>query len=108
VKGEGGEDEIAFLDLGKDEELGQLVGMAVYTTPDGEAQREDLNKYRGTVVIAPASHEELLEAAERAMPTSVFVDGKKVAGSIFRAHLREGLGIPIRRPRLLPPDTPTP
>ena len=82
--------------------------MAVYTTPDGEAQREDLNKYRGTVMIAPASHNELLEAAQRAMPTSVFVDGKKVAGSVFRAHLMDALGVPIRRPRLLRPDAPEP
>jgi hypothetical protein len=29
VHNEDGTEEIAFLDLGKDEELGQLVGMAV-------------------------------------------------------------------------------
>jgi len=101
VEGEESEEEIAFLDLGKDEELGQLVGMAVYTTPDGEAQREDLNNYRGTLMIDPASGEELLDAVQRAMPASVFVDGKKVAGSVFIRRLKEELGIPIRMPRLI-------
>ena len=101
VEGEQGEEEIAFLDLGQDEELGQLEGMAVYTTPDGEAQREDLNTYRGALMIDRASHEELLDAVERAMPTSVFLDGKKVAGSVFIRMLREELGIPIRTPRLI-------
>ena len=108
VEGEEGEEEIAFLDVGKDEELGQLVGMAVYTTPDGEAQREDLNRYRGALMIDSASHEELLDAVQRAMPTSVFVDGKKVAGSVFIRMLKEELGIPIRTPRLIrwPQDRP--
>jgi hypothetical protein len=101
IEGEQGEEEIAFLDLGKDEELGQLVGMAVYTTPDGETQREDLNKYRGALRIDSASGEELLDAVERAMPTSVLVDGKKVAGSVFIRMLREELGIPIRTPGLI-------
>jgi hypothetical protein len=108
VAGEEGEEEIAFLDLGKDEDLGQLVGMALYTTPDGEAQREDLNKYRGALMIDSVSGEELLEAVQRAMPTSVFVDGKKVAGSVFIRRLREELGIPIQIPRLIrwPQDPP--
>jgi hypothetical protein len=101
VEGEEGEEEIAFLDLGKDEELGQLVGMTLYTTPDGEAQREDLNKYRGALMIDSASGEELLDTLERAMPTSVFLDGKKVAGSVFIRRLKEELGIPIRTPRLI-------
>jgi hypothetical protein len=101
VEGEEDEEEIAFLDLGKDEELGQLVGMALYTTPDGQAQREDLNKHRGALMIARVSHEELLDAVERAMPTSVFVDGKQVAGSVFIRMLREELGIPIRMPKLI-------
>jgi hypothetical protein len=109
VQGEDGAEEIAFLDLGKDEELGQLVGMAVYTTgADGEAQREDLNKYRGNVMIAPVSAEELLDAARQGMPTSVFIDGGEVAGSVFIAMLKDELGIPIRMPRLIrrPPDPP--
>ncbi len=52
VEGEEGDGEIAYLDLGKDEQFGQLVGMALYTTPDGQAQREDLNKHRGALMIA--------------------------------------------------------
>ena len=102
VKGEDGEDEIAFLDLGKDEELGQLIGMAVYTTPDGEVQRQDLNKYRGIVTIAPVSPSELLDAVQWAMPTSVLLDGEKLAESVFTRMLKDELGIPIRRLRLLP------
>jgi hypothetical protein len=70
VEGEEGDGEIAFLDLGKDEQFGQLVGMALYTTPDGQAQREDLNKHRGALMIARVSHEELLDAVERVMPRS--------------------------------------
>ena len=101
VEGGEGEEEIAFLDLGQDEELGQLVGMALYTTPDGEAQREDLNTYRGALRIDSASGEELLDTLERAMPTSVFLDGKKVASSVFIRRLKEELGIPIRTPRLI-------
>ena len=101
VEGEEGEEEIAFLDLGKDEQVGQLVGMAVYSSPDGEAQREDLNKARGALMIDPASHEELLDTVQRVMPTSVLVDGMKVAGSVFIRMLKEELGIPIRTPRLI-------
>jgi hypothetical protein len=81
--------------------LSQLVGMALYTTPNGQAQREDLNKHRGALMVAPVSHEGLLEAVGRVMPTSVFVDGKRVAGSVFVRMLREELGIPIRMPRLI-------
>ena len=97
VEGEEGNGEIALLDLGKDEELGQLVGMALYTTPDGQAQREDLNKHRGALMIARVSHEELLDAVERVMPTSVFVDGKQVAGSVFIRMLREDPAADLER-----------
>jgi hypothetical protein len=108
VEGEEGEEEIAFLDLGMDEELGQLVGMAVYTTPDGEAQREDLNKYRGALMIDWVSPEDLLDVVQQAMPTSVFVDGKKVATSVFIRRLKEELGIPMQIPRLIRwPQDPT-
>jgi hypothetical protein len=109
VQDEDGTEEIAFLDLGKDEDLGQLVGMAVYTTgADGEAQREDLNKYRGTVAIASVNAEDLLDAMNRGVPTSVFIDGEKVAGSVFKARIKDELGIPLKRPRLIrrPPDPP--
>jgi hypothetical protein len=68
---------------------------------DEQAQREDLNKHRGALMIARVSHEELRDAVERVMPTSVFVDGKQVAGSVFVRMLREELGIPIRMPRLI-------
>jgi hypothetical protein len=101
VEGEEGDGEIAFLDLGKDEQFGQLVGMALYTTPDGQTQREDLNKHRGALMIARVSHEELLDTVERVMPTIVFVDGKQVAGSVVIRMLREEVGIPIRMPRLI-------
>jgi hypothetical protein len=107
VRDEGGKGEVAFLDLGRDKD-GQLVGLAVYTAPDGAVQREDLEKYEGETTISPVSHEELLEAAQQSIPNSVFVNGNKIAGSVFEEHLKEVLSIPLKQPRLLPPDTPAP
>ncbi len=69
--------------------------------PTDRRSGRDLNKHRGALMIARVSHEELLDAVERVMPTSVFVDGKQVAGSVFIRMLREELGIPIRMPRLI-------
>jgi hypothetical protein len=91
--------EIAYLHLRDHEEFGRILGIAVYTTPEGEAQREDLEGYEGTMV-APVSAEDLLEAMQRGNPSSVFLDGRKFAGSVFLELLKEELGLPIRRPRL--------
>jgi hypothetical protein len=37
----------------------------------------------------------------RGLPRSVFLDGEKMAGSVFKARLKDDLSMPIRRPRLL-------
>lgn len=42
---ENGEPEIVFFELRRDEELGTMLGMAVYTSPDGEVQREHLRSW---------------------------------------------------------------
>jgi hypothetical protein len=97
--------EVAYLDLGKKEGLGQIVGIAVYTSVIGDAQAEHLEKYSGArLEIAHVSHEELLEAVNRAMPVSVFLDGHKIAGSVMQGLLHEALGIPIKNPRILDGD----
>src|SRR5215208_5706996 len=98
-----GPPEIAYLYLRDHEDFGRILGIAVYTAPEGEAQREDLEGYEGTVV-APVSAEELLEAMQRGDPSSVFLDGRKLAGSVFLELLKEELGIPIRRPRHVRPE----
>jgi hypothetical protein len=41
----GDDEEIAHLDLGRDDELGQVTGIAIYTSPDGKIQREHLAKF---------------------------------------------------------------
>jgi hypothetical protein len=38
---------------------------------------------------------------QRNMPTSVFIDGRKVAGSVFRGMLKSELGLPIKDPRII-------
>ncbi len=91
-----GEHDIAFLELGTNE-FGAVLGMAVYTAPDGELQRKDLEG-RDDVVIAPVSAQDLLDAMNRGVPNSVFVDGEKMAGSVFKARLKAALGIPLKRP----------
>jgi hypothetical protein len=101
-----GPPEIAYLHLRDHEDFGRILGIAVYTAPEGEAQREDLEGYEGTMV-APVSAEDLLEAMQRGNPSSVFLDGRKLAGSVFLGLIKEELGIPIRHPgsfsrRILP------
>jgi hypothetical protein len=98
---EGGDaEEIVLLDLGRNED-GRVLGMAVYTSPVGEAQDEHLSTYTQSMplTIAPVSLEELLEAMRRSMPNSVFLDGQKIAGSVFMGMVKEELGLPIQHPR---------
>ena len=109
VEWEEGAPEIAFFHLRDDEELGQLIAMSVYTAPDGEAQQKDLAKYSKTnTMIREVSPEELLDAVEREYPTSVFLDGRQLAGSVFVGMLKTELGLPIRRPRRVKPEDPDP
>ncbi len=106
LEGDEGQKEIARLHLRDDEELGQLIYFAVYTAPDGIVQQRHLERYEGTT-ISPVSPEELLKAIQRDYPTSVFLDGRKLAGSAMTGLLKDELGIPIKHPRLIrlkPPD----
>ncbi len=95
------EDEIAVLDMGKNE-YGTVLALAVYTSPDGAAQQEDLKRYE-SVVISPVSPQELLNAMHQNIPNTVFVDGRKLAGSVFTGILKDELSLPIKYPRVVYP-----
>jgi hypothetical protein len=95
--------DLAFITLRQDDEMGTVLALFVYTAPDGGAQREDLQRYPGTG-IRPVSREELLDAMNRGMPSSVFIDGQKFAGSVFKAQIKTELDIPLRDPRIIRPD----
>jgi hypothetical protein len=118
---EGAERELAFFPLRDDEELGRILGIAVYTTPDGTIQQRHLKRYAGRVVdpmaphemlegdlvVSPVSHENLLAAVQHGYPSSVFLDGQKLAGSVFVGMLKTELGLPIKQPQrihLKPPE----
>jgi hypothetical protein len=95
---EHGEPELAFFELSK-EALPGALGICLYTSPDGELQRRHLQN--GEVLIVPRSHEDLLEAISTGVPSSVYLDGERLAGSVFKAMLEIDLGIPIHQPRLI-------
>src|SRR5215210_5407928 len=103
VEKEDGSTQIAFFELGG-EALPGALGISVYTAPDGELQRRHLEG--GQVVIAEKSPRDLLEAINTGVPSSVYVDGEKIAGSVFKAMLEVDLGIPHRQPRLIGLDEP--
>ena len=98
-----GEPEIAFFELTR-EALPGALGISLYTAPDGELQRRHLQN--GDILIVPKSHEDLLKAMSTGVPSSVFVDGERIAGSVFKAMLEEDLGIPLRQPRIVRLDEP--
>jgi hypothetical protein len=98
-----GEPEIAFFEL-KREALPGALGISLYTAPDGDLQRRHLQN--GEVLVVPKSHEDLLEVMSTGVPSSVFVDGERIAGSVFKAMLEEDLGIPLRQPRIVRLDEP--
>jgi hypothetical protein len=56
--------------------------------------------------IVAKSPRDLLEALNTGVPGCVFVDGDKMAGSVFKAMLEEELGIPLRQPRIVRLDEP--
>ena len=103
---EEGANEVALLHLRDDEELGEIPGISIYTSLDGAVQREDLQKWE-RVKISPISTEEFLDAVQSGMPSSVFVDGQKVAGSVFNGMLKSALGLPTKRPRTIRPNSPS-
>ena len=104
VEEEDGSTEIAFFELGR-EALPGALGISLYTSPDGELQRRHLQEGDDVVIIAK-SPRDLLEAMNTGVPSSVFVDGKRIAGSVFKAMLKEDLGIPLRQPRIVRLDEP--
>jgi hypothetical protein len=93
-----GKPEIAFFELSREALLGAL-GISLYSSPDGKLQRRHLQS--GEVLIVPKSHEDLLEAISTGVPSSVYLDGERIAGSVFKAMLEIDLGIPIHQPRLI-------
>jgi hypothetical protein len=103
VEDEDGEPEIAFFELSK-EALPGALGISLYTAPDGELQRRHVQS--GEVLIVPKSHEDLLEAISTGVPSSVYLDGERIAGSVFKAMLEIDLGIPLHQPRLIRLDEP--
>ena len=101
VEWEDGKSEIAVLEW-EENEGGTHDAIAVYTTPDGPVQQEDLEKWEAegvALAIQKASHEELLDTMQREYPRSVFIDGQKVTGSVFTGLLQTELGPPIEPPR---------
>ena len=103
VEDEHGEPEIAFFELSK-EALPGALGISLYTAPDGELQRRHVQS--GEVLIVPKSHEDLLEAISTGVPSSVYLDGGRIAGSVFKAMLEIDLGILLHQPRLIRLDEP--
>jgi hypothetical protein len=101
VEKEDGSTQIAFFELGG-EALPGALGISVYTAPDGELQRRHLED--GQLVIAAKSPRDLLEAINTGVPSSVYVDGEKIPGSVFKAKLKDALGMPLRLPRIVRPD----
>jgi hypothetical protein len=104
VEEEDGSTEIAFFELGR-EELPGALGISLYTSPAGELQQRHLQD-NDEVVIVAKSPRDLLEAMSTGVPSSVFVDGERIAGSVFKAMLKEDLGIPLRQPRIVRLDEP--
>ena len=100
VEDEAGTTEVAYFELGEGA-VGAL-GMSVYTAPDGEQQRKHLEEIDDVdIVIAPKSHEELLGAMYTGVPSSVYVDGERISGPVFKARVENALGIPLRQPRIV-------
>ena len=104
VKDEHGEPEIAFFELTR-EALPGALGISLYTSPDGELQRRHLQGNDHVVIVAK-SPRDLLEAMNTGVPSSVFVDGERIAGSVFKAMLEGDLGFSLRQPRIVRLDEP--
>jgi hypothetical protein len=92
------EGEPVFIDLGYEEGLGQILALAVYTSEDGGQQREDLQRYNNTQIM-PISAQELLALIPSGSCSSVFLDGRKLARSVFAGMLKTELSLPIKDPR---------
>src|SRR5215208_7215921 len=92
VEDEAGTTEVAYFELGEGA-VGALR-MSVYTAPDGERQRRHLEDIDDVdIFIAPKSHEELLGATYTGVPSSVYVDGERISGSVFKARLERVMNL---------------
>ena len=105
VEEDDGSTEIAFFELVR-ESLPGALGISLYTSPDGRLQRRHLQESDDEVVIVAKSPRDLLEAMSTGVPSSVYIDGKRMAGSVFKAMLKESLGIKLRQPRIVRLDEP--
>jgi len=104
VEEEDGSTEMALFERGRGALPGAL-GISLYTSPDGELQRRHLQEDNDVVIVAK-SPRDLLEAMNTGVPSSVFLDGERIAGSVFKAMLEEDLGFPLRQPRIVRLDEP--
>ena len=104
VEEEDGSTEIAFFELRR-EALPGALGISLYTSPDGELQRRHLQGNDHVVIVAK-SPRDLMEAMNTGVPSSVFVDAERIAGSVFKAMLKDDLGISLRQPRIVRLDEP--
>jgi hypothetical protein len=104
VEEEDGSTEIAFFEL-KREALPGALGISLYTSSDGELQRRHLQQADHALIVLK-SHEDLLEAMSAGLPSSIYLDGKRIEGSVFKAMLEVALGIPHHQPRLIRLDEP--
>jgi hypothetical protein len=91
--GEGPYPDIVLLDLGRNEE-GQVLALAVYTSPEGEVQQEHLERFARANeglngVISHITLDELLDIMNREAPSLVLIDGEEVPGSAFKARIQE-------------------
>jgi hypothetical protein len=64
-------------------------------------QRRHLRQEDDHVVIVAKSTRDLLEAMRTGVPSTVFVDAERIAGSVFKAMLEGDLGMPLRQPRIV-------
>jgi hypothetical protein len=94
----GQEGEPVLIHLRHEPGYGKILALAVYTSEDGGQQRADLQRYENTEVL-PMSAEEILALIPSGTCSSLFLDGKKVARSIFEGMLKTELGLPIKHPQ---------
>ena len=104
MEDEHGEPEIAFFELTR-EALPGALGISLYTSPDGELQRRHLQGNDHVLIVAK-SPRDLLEAMNTGVPSSVFLDAERIAGSVFKAMLEEDLGFSLGQPRIVRLDEP--
>ena len=89
---------LVYINLGDDPDMGEILGVAVYTSGEGEAQRKDLARYPNAELVKLAS-ESLITLLPAGSCSSVFLDGRKLARSVFAGMLKSKLGLPIKQPR---------